>query len=157
MNKIVKYSSLGLFMIVILGLTACGDDDDGPTLGERQLQALQGSWSINQDADVTFQNTNAPGNWSDFSITFTSNNTVNVSGLPTDIEVDLFQVSSFEITGDQERSFTLTFNGLENEQATVNITDDQMTLSFSLSTNDDKLGARTSAITGVWGFSLTKI
>ncbi|MEM7108863.1 MAG: hypothetical protein AAF519_11610 [Bacteroidota bacterium] len=154
--KSLKFTLSVLMLFALSGVMSCSDDDDGPTVSERQLELLQGVWSVSQDDDVTFQNTNAPGDWSAFSITFNMNNTVTVSGQPTDVDVDLFELSSFEISGDQVQSFTLIFNGQDGEQATVNITDSEMLFSFSITANDDKLGARTAAVTGLWELSLSK-
>ncbi|MEM1407729.1 MAG: hypothetical protein AAGG59_13200 [Bacteroidota bacterium] len=157
--KVIKCSLSALFMIAICGFMACGDDDsDGPTLSERQLEALQGEWSVSQDSDVMLNSDNAPGDWSNFNVNFMANGLVTVGGAPTDVDIDIFELSSFEISGDQELAFDLIFNGLADETASVRITDNGngMILSFSLSSNDDNLGTRTAAIQGGWEFLLTK-
>ena len=155
--KLYKHLLSLSVLILIVGFSAC-DDDDGnePSLSDLQLQALQGTWSVNQDSDVTFEGDNAPGDWSDFNITFTSNRSITVQNLPTDVDIDIFQLSSFEIEGSQELSFDLIFNGLTNERANVQITGNTLNLTFFLSSNDDQLGLRSSVVQGGWEFLLNR-
>lgn len=142
--------------LAIMTFASCNnDDDDGPSLAEQQLQAIQGNWVVNSDADVTYQNgADAPGDWSDFEITFRDNNQVVAEGAPQ--EAAIFDLSTFSIQGENVNDFQLVFNGASTENASVAIANDRLQLTFRLSSNDDLLGARTSALEGEWDFTLQK-
>ena len=146
--------SLALAVIPFAGCS--NDDDNGPSLAEQQLQALEGTWAVNSDADVTYQNgSDAPGDWSDFEITFRDNGQVVTEGAPQ--EAGIFDLGTFSIEGENVNDFRLVFNGSSTETASVTIANDRLQLTFRLSSNDDILGARTMAIEGEWDFTLQKV
>ena len=143
-------------LISFFAVVGCGGDEpDGPTIGEQQRAALVGTWVTNSGSDVKLNNADAPGDWSNFTITFTNQGDVSVTGDDPTNEVDIFEISQYEIDGDQVNSFTLEFNNDPNETANVNISGSSMTMSFTLAA-DDKLGAKVYSVEGNWVFNLTK-
>ena len=154
MKKISYLLSL-MVLISFLGFISCGGDDGPePTVEEQQLENLVGTWSTTADDDVTLNGSNAPGDWSNFSITFTQQKGVSVSGAPTS-EVDIFAISTYQPTGTGTTSFTLQFNGDASETANVNIASPNMTMTFTLD-EGDKLGAKVLSVQGNWAFDLVK-
>ncbi len=155
MKKLSYLLSLCLLVSATL-LMGCGDDDpDGPTLAEQQLAALAGTWVTSSTSDVKLGSNDAPGDWSSFSIGFTESGGVNAQNQPS--EATVFSVSSFEVSGTETaQRFNITFNGSSAESALVEVTDTSLTLSFTLNSDDDVIGARTQSVTGDWTFNLTK-
>ena len=141
-------------LILVAGSIGCGDDDDGPTLGQQQLGALVGRWTVALGSDVQLGTGDAPGNWSNFSITFNDTFEVSVDGVPS--EAVVFDISTYSISGDNATLLTLTFNGEPSETAVAEINDDTMTLSFTINDDNDQLGARNKSVDGDWTFFLQR-
>jgi hypothetical protein len=155
MKTLNFFLTLGV-LIAFLAIAGCGEDEpDGPTIQEQQREALVGTWTTSSASDVKLNGADAPGDWDNFSITFTAQGDVSVTGDDPTNEVDIFQLSQYEILGDQINSFTLQFNDDASETATVTINGTSMTMSFTLSA-DDKLGAKVLSVEGNWVFNLTK-
>ncbi|MCA6073878.1 hypothetical protein [Fulvivirga sedimenti] len=154
MKKLNYLFSL-IVLISFLGFISCGGDGgNDPTIAEQQLANIVGTWATTTSSDVKLNNNDAPGDWSNFSITFTQQKGVSVAGAPTS-EVDIFAISSYETQGSSATSFTVVFNNDVNETATVNINGSNMTMSFTLD-EGDKLGAKVLSVEGTWNFSLVK-
>lgn len=136
-------------------MAGCGDDDSsGPTVEEQQRQFLEGTWSVNSSDDVLLDgNTGTTGDWSNFSIQFQSNGNVQVNGESTD--VDVFDVSTYTISGTAANSFTVTFDGTDAVTVTRGDTDNDMILSFTRS-DEEPLGGKKASISGAWVFNLSK-
>ncbi len=147
--------TLGVLVSFLAVMGCGGDDPDGPTIAEQQRAALVGTWVTNSGSDVKLNSADAPGDWSNFSITFTNQGDVSVTGDDPTNEVDIFQVSQYEIMGDQVNTFTLEFNNDPAETANVTISGTSMTMSFTLAA-EDKLGAKVLSVEGNWVFNLTK-
>lgn len=155
MKNLFRLLSFSLALAVVTLASCSNDDDDGPSLTEQQLQALQGTWEVNNDADVTNQNeTDAPGDWSDFRITFRNDGQVTTEGAPQ--EVGIFDLRTFSTEGENVNDFRLVFNGSGTETASVTIANDQLQLTFRLSSNDDILGGRIAALEGEWNFTFQR-
>ena len=148
-----------LFSLIVLtaffGFISCGGDDSPePSIADQQLDNITGTWVVSSDNDVSLNGNNAPGDWSNFSITFTQQKGVSTSGAPTS-EVDIFAVSTFTTNGSSATNFTLIFNGDADETANVNINGSNMNMSFTLA-EGDKLGAKVLSVQGNWNFTLIK-
>lgn len=155
MKKLNYLLTIGV-LVSFFAVAGCGSDDpDGPTIGEQQLDALVGTWVTSTGSDVQLNGADAPGDWSNFAITFTEQGDVSVTGDDPTNEVDIFQISQFEILGDQVNTFTLEFNNDPAETANVTINSNSMTMSFTLGA-EDKLGAKVLSVEGNWVFDLTK-
>jgi hypothetical protein len=154
MKKLSYLFSL-MILVSFLGFISCGGDDDPQqTTEEQQIDNLVGTWATTEDGDVLLDGTNAPGDWSNFTIRFTQQKGVSVSGAPTS-EVDIFALSNYQPTGSNTTNFTLQFNGDPNETANVNISGSNMVMTFTLQ-EGDKLGARVLSVAGDWTFNLVK-
>ncbi len=151
--KHVKYLFSLVILVSFLGFISCGGDDEpAPTLDEKRLDNIVGTWST---GTVTLNNNPAPGDWSNFSITFTQQKGASVSGDPKS-EVDIFSISTYDFGGGtSETTFDVVFNGMPAEVASVNISGSSMTMSFTLS-EGDKLGAKVLSVEGDWVFNLSK-
>ena len=151
--KNVKYIFSLVILVSFLGFISCGDDDSPePTLEEQRLENIAGTWST---GSVTLNNNAAPGDWSNFSITFTQQKGASVTGDPKS-EVDIFAISTYDFGGGTSASnFDVIFNGMPAEVASININANSMTMSFTLS-EGDKLGAKVLSVEGDWVFNLTK-
>lgn len=147
-----------LQMMVLIGLTVlagCKKDGgtDGPTIEEQQLASLQGTWvPVSGDASVTLDNQNAPGDWTNFKITFNSDKTVSVTGDPK-AEVDIFSVSTFTITGESLTAIPLSL-GPDNMVVEI-VNSSTATVIFSLE-EGGKLGGKVESVSGEWMFDLKK-
>lgn len=150
----MKNLSYLLSLVVLVGgmaLIGCGDDDPGgPTIEEQQLSAIVGTWSAT--GGVTLGGNEAPGDWSNFTITFTNAKGVSVSGDPTS-EVDIFSVSTFDFSNENTTNIGLTF-GPDAASAQV-VSASNIILTFTLE-EGGSLGTRTSSVAGNWSFNLTK-
>jgi len=155
MKKLSYLFSL-MILVSFLGFLSCGGDDGGEqkTTEEQQIDNLAGTWVTTADSDVLFNSSDAPGDWSNFSITFTQQKGVSTAGAPT-AEVDIFSLSTYQPTGSNTTNFTVQFNGDANETANVNISGSNMTMTFTLA-EGDKLGARVLSVEGNWTFNLVK-
>ena len=144
-----------LFSIIILACCSpsCNDDETALTIEEQQLNNLARTWRIGQSGSVTLNGNEAPGDWSNFNITFTRQLGVSVQGDPTDV-VDIFSISTYNFDGGSETSFTVIFNGDPNERANIN--NNNMTMSFTLE-EGDVLGSKVSSVHGDWIFSLETV
>ena len=153
--KRINYLLSFMVLTAIMLTTSCDDgDDSGPTIQEQQLAAVLGTWATQSTSDVKLDQDDAPGDWSDFSLTFNNQNGVVATGIPPESEV--FSLTSFETTGNSASQFQLIFNGASAENASLSISGGTMELSFTLSSDTDQLGARVNSVEGDWTFSLTK-
>ncbi len=155
MKKLNYLLTLGVLISFFAVIGCGGDDPEGPTINEQQLEALVGTWVTSSASDVKLNGADAPGDWDNFSITFTAQGDVTVTGDDPSNEVDIFQISQYEILGDQVNTFTLEFNNDATETANVTISGTTMTMSFTLAA-DDKLGAKVLSVEGNWVFNLDK-
>ncbi len=154
--KKLNYLLTLVVLVSFFAVVGCGGDDpDGPTVLEQQREALVGTWVTQSGSDVKLNSADAPGDWSNFTITFTAQGDVSVTGDDPTNEVDIFQISQYSISGTQVNTFTLTFNNVASETANVTISGNSMTMSFTLD-EDDKLGAKTYSVQGNWVFNLAK-
>ena len=153
MKGLVHTLTFLALLTLVAGGIGCGDDD-GPTLEQQQLGALVGRWTVGSSSDVKLGNDDAPGDWPGFSITFNDTFAVNVDGTPG--EVAIFNISTYSISGDNATLLTLTFNGESSETATAEISNDTMTLSFTINDDNDQLGARNKSVDGDWTFFLQR-
>ncbi len=156
MKNMFRLPGFSLALAIITFASCNNDDDDGPSLAEQQLQVLLGTWAVNSDADVTYQNgADAPGDWSGFEINFRDNGQVVTEGIPQ--EAEIFNLSTFSIEGENVNDFRLVFNESSTETASVTMTNDRLQLTFRLSSDDDVLGARAMALEGEWDFALQRV
>ncbi len=155
MKKLIYLISLSL-LISAVALSGCGDDDsDGLSLAEQQTAALLGTWTVVNGADVTLNDQTPPGDWAGFSLTFDNNGAASNSNPPT--EADIFTISTFEVSGTGDvNNFSITFNNVSTETATVAISGNSMIFSFNLASETDVLGARKQGVDGDWAFNFTK-
>lgn len=137
----------------LLFTIGCGDDDTDLTLEQQQLKSIVGEWATTSTSDVKLGNNDAPGDWSNFSITFRQGGGVSIDGAPADFNI--FNISTFSVSGDNTTLLSLTFNGMTTETASAEINGNQMTLTFTLASDTDQLGARENSVNGTWTFSLT--
>ena len=153
--KAFRYT-LAILLTASLFLTiGCGDDDDNTaSIEDQQLDALVGVWATTSTSDVKLGGDDAPGDWSNFSIEFDNLLRVSTNGVPSD--ANIFNTSTFNISGDNATLLMLNFNNSETETAIAEINENSMTLTFSLSSNNDQLGARQKSITVVWTFFLQR-
>ncbi|MEM6522769.1 MAG: hypothetical protein AAF693_03210 [Bacteroidota bacterium] len=154
--KKISYLLSVVILAGVLAMTGCGDDDSsGPTITEQQLSALVGTWApTNGDASVTLggSGNDAPGDWSNFSITFTNSQTASVSNVPDEV-IGMFAINSFTFSNESVTNIGLTFGA---DAATVQVNSEtNIILSFTLE-DGGSLGARTSSVQGNWSFDLTK-
>ncbi len=152
--KKLKYILSSFILFGLLLSIGCADDDTDLSLEDRQFLALLGQWTTSSTSDVQLGGGDAPGDWSNFSITFSEPANVSIANAPTDI--DIFNISTFGLSGDNTSLLSLTFNGDANETATAEIDGNSMTLTFTLASDSDKLGARENSVNGTWTFFLTK-
>lgn len=151
--KKLTYILTAFFLTTSLLIVGCGDDDTDLTLEQQQLQAIAGEWATSSTSDVKLGNDDAPGDWSNFSITFRQGGGVSIEGAPADINI--FNISSFTVSGENTSLLSLVFNGDPTETATAEINNSQMTLTFTLASDEDQLGARQNSVNGSWTFFLT--
>lgn len=154
--KKISYVLNILILTAVLAMIGCGDDDSsGPTVTEQQLSALVGIWApTNGDASVTLGGggNDAPGDWSNFSITFSSAQAASVSNVPGEV-IGMFAFNSFDFSNESLENIGLTF-GADAATVQVNSTTN-IILNFTLE-DGGTLGGRTSSVQGNWSFDLTK-
>lgn len=150
--KLKAYISL-IGVLGLLWVSSCGNDDDGQTLEQQQINGMQGTWVAEDNTSVMKDSNPAPGDWSNFSLTI-SNNNVSVSGEPT-TEVNIWSTSTMTVSGlGSTTSFTAHFGP---DQITINeLTENTLNFTVILSGEDNKIGSRLLALTGTWTFDLTK-
>ena len=139
----------------VLALVGCGDDDNnGPTIQEQQLAILVGNWTpTGGDAGVSLGDNNAPGDWSNLQVSFTSSNGFTVTGQPTDDPIVVLQNASFTVSGESTSEFTVTIG---SDAVNVNqVSSTNIVISFNLE-EGGTIGARTNNVQGNWSFNLTK-
>jgi len=151
--KNLTYIFTTFILFSFLLTMSCSDDDTDLTLEQQQIQAIVGDWSVSSTNDVRLDNGDAPGDWSNFSITFTQGGSVNVGGVPS--EAAIFNLSSYSVSGENTSLILLTFNENSSETATAQVNNNEMTLTFTLTSDEDQLGARQKSVNGTWTFFLT--
>ncbi len=123
--KKLKYIFSAVVIVSILGLCACGDDDD-PTAQELAFEKLAGTWSLANGGSVVIDGQDASLNFSGFSFSFTDGTytTANAGDLfratgtwswqdeaAQRITIDDGKTITITTLTEQQFVFSFTFNG----------------------------------------------
>lgn len=140
-----------LFFAIILAIS-CKPDGDTEVGGDDDLPGT--SWTTTNDQVTPADGIFDKGDWSGFKITFASDNTFEIEGVPEGFE-PLWPFMNGTFAYDEENEF-LTFTSSDNSESFATYTtydDPDLLIERSLVPDD----GRTSGILDPWIFDMTKV
>ena len=154
MKKLFYLLSFVVFLSTLAMIGCSSDDDSGPTIEEQQINALAGTWTTGGvSSNVSQGNNDGPGDWSGFTMTFTSSGQVSVNGESTAVNVFDFSDTAYTVSGESADQFQIGI-GQDMLNVVVN-TASTISISFTLDDENQSIG-RTKSVNGLWTFNLTR-
>ena len=152
-KSILKLSVL--LALLAVGISSCGDDDDGPTLNDLQLRTneLEATWAV---STFTLPDPALTSDYSDLEVTITGNDSELGGGtFVTQNGSPLFAASgTWSFEGDSENTLIFTQSADANVRILVNSVT-ETTLSIEVEATDPDNG-RITTIFGNYTFELEK-
>ncbi len=154
MKKLFYFLSFGVLLGTLAMIGCSNDDDDGPTIEEQQINALEGTWTTGGDTNNVRQGTDpGPGDWGNFTMTSTSGGQVSVNGESTEVNVFDFSSTTYTVSGDRADQFQIEIGDDVLSVAVTSAT--AIVITFTLDDANQAIG-RTKSVNGLWTFNLTR-
>ena len=154
MKKLFYILSFGILLGTLAMIGCSSDDDGGPTIEEQQINALEGTWTTGGDTNNVRQGTDpGPGDWGNFTMTFTSGGQVSVNGESTAVKVFDFSNTTYTVSGNSAEQFQIEIG--EDVLSVAVTSASAIVITFTLDDANQAIG-RTKSVNGLWTFNLTR-
>lgn len=142
-------------VLLILHITAC-EDEEGNVLTEQEIamQVLEGTWIVDDQLGITFNNNDVSGEFNGFEINIDNQLNYTTSGI--DAGLSPWPVNGSFVFGDEINQL------IRNDGLVITATpsNDGSSIMFSFifnKENDNGSGGRGEAIIGEWLFNLVQL